>query len=340
MSEYLAGKANGLPKQALVALVFLVILLFGQTPALAAWHQQQRDIMGTRVSVELWHDDATAAATCSAKVFTEMRRIDALMSSYKSDSELSFINKNAAIAAVEISAEMMHLIKKSIHFSEISRGAFDITYASIGYAYDYRKRQRPSDESISEKLPAIDYHHIMISGNKVQFGDDAVRIDLGGIAKGYAVDRAADIISQCGITKAMVSAGGDSRIMGDREGRPWIIGIQHPRDPAGIALRLPLSDTAMSTSGDYERFFIENGDRVHHIINPDTGRSATASWSATVIGPDALTTDALSTTIFILGAIEGIALIESLEGFDAIIIDSAGKLHYSSGFEAPETGAQ
>ncbi len=184
MSEHLAGKANGLPKQALVPLVFLVILLCSQTPALAAWYQQQRDIMGTQVSVELWHDEATAAATCSAKVFTEMRRIEALMSSYKSDSELSFINTNAAIAAVEISDEMMHLIKKSIHFSEISQGAFDITYASIGYAYDYRKRQQPSDQSISEKLPAIDYHHIMISGNKVQFGNDAVRINLGGIAKG------------------------------------------------------------------------------------------------------------------------------------------------------------
>lgn len=324
-----------------VSCLLLLAIVTMQSQAVAAWHQQQRDIMGTRVSVELWHDEATVAATCSEKVFTEMRRIEALMSSYKSDSELSFINTNAAVAAVEISDEMMHLIKKSIHFSEISQGAFDITYASIGYAYDYRKRRQPSDQSISEKLPAIDYHHIMISGNKVQFGNDAVRINLGGIAKGYAVDRAADIISRCGITKALVSAGGDSRIIGDREqGHPWIIGIQHPRDPAGVALRLPLSNTAMSTSGDYQRFFIDNGNRVHHIINPDTGRSATASWSATVIGPDALTTDALSTTIFILGAIEGMALIEGLEGIDAVIIDSAGKLHYSSGLEAPEAEAQ
>ena len=114
-----------------------------------------------------------------------------------------------------------------------------------------------------------------------------------------------------------------------------MIGIQHPRDPEGLALRLPLADSAISTSGDYERFFIEDGKRVHHIINPTTGRSAKASWSATVTGSDAMTTDALSTTIFILGAVEGIALIESLEGIDAIIIDNHGKLHYSSGFQAP-----
>ena len=338
MSEFLAGKAKGLPRQTLVPLILLAILLCSHTTAHAEWHQQQRDIMGTRVSVELWHDEATAASQCSEKIFTEMRRIEARMSSYKSDSELSFINDNATTNAVTISDEMLHLINRSIHFSEISKGAFDITYASIGYAYDYRKRLQPSDESISEKLPAIDYHHIMISGNKIRFGNDAVRINLGGIAKGYAIDRAADIIGQCGITQAMVSAGGDSRIIGDRKGRPWVIGIKHPRDPEAIAIRLLLSESAISTSGDYERFFIENGNRVHHIINPATGRSATSSWSATVVGPDALTTDALSTTLFILGAVEGLALIETLEGIDAIIIDSDGKVHYSSGFEAPEAG--
>jgi thiamine biosynthesis lipoprotein len=119
-----------------------------------------------------------------------------------------------------------------------------------------------------------------------------------------------------------------------------MIGIRHPRDSSGIALRLPLSDSAISTSGDYERFFIADGKRVHHIIDPDTGRSAGASWSATVIGPDALTTDALSTTIFILGAADGLALIESLDGFDAIVIDSGGKVHYSSGFQVPEAASQ
>jgi thiamine biosynthesis lipoprotein len=320
--------------------LLLLAIVILQSQAIAGWHQQQRDMMGTRISVELWHEDASVAAECSENVFTEMRRIEALMSSYKDDSELSYINNNAAINAVEISAEMMHLIRKSIHFSEISQGAFDITYASVGYAYDYRKRQQPDDASISEKLPAIDYHHIMISGNKVKFGNAAVRINLGGIAKGYAVDRAVDIVSQCGITGAMVSAGGDSRIIGDREGRPWVIGIQHPRNPEGIALRLPIGESAISTSGDYERFFIENGNRVHHIINPSTGRSATASWSATVIGPNALATDALSTSIFILGAIDGIAMIESLEGFDAIVIDNGGKVHYSSGFEDPEAKLQ
>ena len=335
MRYYRTGRPDSALSYA-TGLLFILALLAHHSAA-AAWHQQQRDIMGTRITVELWHEENTVAADCSEKVFTEMSRIEALMSSYISTSELSFINNNAAISTVEISDEMGQLIEKSLYFSEISHGAFDITYASVGYAYDYRKRQQPSDDEISSALPAIDYHHIELANNAIRFRNSGVRIDLGGIAKGYAVDRAADIVKQCGVSEALITAGGDSRIIGDRHGRPWIIGIQHPRDTDGIALRLPLSDSAISTSGDYERFFIDNGKRVHHIIDPTTGRSAGASWSATVTGPDAMTTDALSTTIFILGAIEGLALIESLEGIDAIIIDSNGKLHYSSGFAPPES---
>lgn len=312
------------------------------TPAItgqasAAWHEHQRELMGTRVSLELWHDDAEQAARCSERVFAEISRIESVMSTYRDDSELTRINNNAAIAAIEVSDEVAHIIEKSLYFSEISGGAFDITYASIGYAYDYRARRQPDPGSIASALPAIDYRHIELDGNRIRFRHGGVRIDLGGIAKGYAVDRAADILRRCGVEQAMISAGGDSRILGDRRGRPWILGIQHPRDDDAIALRLPLTDSALSTSGDYERYFIDDGERIHHIINPSTGRSAAGSWSATVTGPDAMTTDALSTTIFVLGAARGLALIESLDGIDAIIIDSAGKLYYSSGFTAPET---
>ncbi len=315
-----------------------LLLIAAPLPAGAEWFQAHRDIMGTRISLELWQTDAAAAERCGEQVFAEMRRIEALMSSYLDTSELSYINNNAALGAVEISAEMANMIERSLHFSRISGGAFDITYASVGYAYDYRARTRPDDTLLARNLDAIDYRHIELVGNRVLFRNAGVRINLGGIAKGYAVDRAADIVSKsCGIREAMISAGGDSRIIGDRRGRSWMIGIQNPRDPAGIALRLPLANSAISTSGDYERFFIENGERVHHIINPATGRSASRSWSATVTGPDAMTTDALSTTIFILGADKGIALIETLDGIDAIIIDNQGKLHYSSGFEPPSS---
>ena len=337
MTVSTAGQTPVLQRPGRLACIALVFWLATPFNAQAQWHQQQTDLMGTRISVELWHADEDIAKACTARVFDEMTRIDARMSSYRETSELSRINANAASMDVTISDELQELIKRSLYFSEISRGAFDITYASVGYRYDYRERRQPDDAWITQNLPAIDYHHIQLGDGKIRFSNDAVRIDLGGIAKGYAVDRAIELLRDCGIFRAMVSAGGDSRIIGDRDGREWIIGIQHPRDPSGIALRLPLSDTAVSTSGDYERFFIENGERVHHIINPTTGRSARESWSATVIGPDAMTTDALSTTIFILGAVEGLALIESLAGIDAIVIDRNGKVHYSSGFQDPAT---
>ncbi len=316
----------------------LLALFFGLAPvAQAEWHSAQRDIMSTRISVELWHADAATANRCSERVFTEMRRIEALMSTYIASSEISRVNANASVSSLDISPELAGLIEKSLYFSDISDGAFDITYASVGYAYDYRKKQQPDADTIADALPAIDYRHVELDDNRIRFRHAGVRIDLGGIAKGYAVDRGIEQLLDCNISRALISAGGDSRIIGDRGGNPWVIGIQHPRDPAGIALRLPLSETAFSTSGDYERFFIEDGKRIHHILNPKTGKSAEGSWSATVTGPDAMTTDALSTTLFVLGAVAGIALIESLEGFDAIVIDHHGKVHYSSGFQAPES---
>jgi len=318
-------------------LPFILFSLLAITPshAYADWYKQQRDIMGTRISLELWHSDELLATECGKQVFAEMYRLDELMSPYRSGSEITFINNNASITAVEISAEMSYVIDRSLHFSEISGGAFDITFASIGYQYDYRNKIQPSEQIIKLGLPSIDYHHIKLDQQKIWFDNSGVRIDLGGIAKGYAVDRALQIAQQCGIKEAMISAGGDSRILGKKRGKPWIIGIQHPRKNNELALRLPLSDTAISTSGDYQRFFIRDGQRIHHIINPSTGKSATATWSATVTGPDAMTTDALSTTIFVLGAEKGIALIETLENIDAVIIDSQGNVHYSSGLQEP-----
>ncbi len=313
-----------------------LLLVLVCSSAEAEWLKQQQDIMGTRISVELWHKDPVIAQSCSEQVFAEMHRIDALMSSYQDASEISFINNNAATTTISISSEMAAIIERSLHFSRLSGGAFDITYASIGYRYDYRSKQQPTDKFIESNLASIDYRHIQLTNQRLHFANTGVRIDLGGIAKGYAIDRAADIIRDCGISEAMVSAGGDSKIIGEKRGNPWIIGIQHPRKQNALALRLPLSDTAISTSGDYQRYFIHDGERIHHIINPSTGRSAEASWSVTVTGPNATTTDALSTTVFVLGHEKGLALIETLDDIDAIIIDNHGQVHYSSGFREPD----
>jgi thiamine biosynthesis lipoprotein len=318
--------------------VIALLFLLAASSVLADWHTDTRDIMGTRITVEVWSDDAELSSQCMGKVFTEMHRIDALMSPWKENSELALLNREAASHPVKLGTELYRLIQQSLKISELSGGAFDITFASVGYLYDYRKGIRPSDSEIADKIDAINYRHIRLNpqDNTVAFDKQGVRIDLGGIAKGYAVDNGIRILHECGISNALVSAGGDTRLLGDKAGRPWMTGIQHPRKRPGVAVVLPLSDAAISTSGDYERFFIDNGERHHHIISPKTGKSVSATISATVIGPDALMTDALSTTLFILGAEKGLPLIETLPEFDAIIIDASGKMHYSKGLLPPE----
>jgi FAD:protein FMN transferase len=320
-----------------VALLLGLICSVLFSPSIQAnWLKQQRNMMGTRISLEIDSQDPQQAQVCAEQVFDEFNRIEQLMSPYISTSEISQINNKAGDHPVVVSLELFDLLKTSIKFSNLSDGAFDISFASIGFQYDYRKKIQPDEKHIQQALPSVNYRNIRLVANSVRFSQPGMRIDLGGIAKGYAVDRAIGLLQKCGITSGIVSAGGDSRIIGYKDGRPWIIGIQHPRNKDAYALRIPLSNTAISTSGDYERYFLTKDERIHHIINPHTGHSAKNSWSATVIGPDATTTDALSTTLFVLGAEKGIQLIEKMQNLDAIIIDASGKVHYSSGLVSPD----
>ncbi len=318
-------------------LVSLLLLLCMPVTGHADWYKDERAIMGTRIAVEFWDADTHHAEQCAERVFNEMHRIDALMSPYKPDSELSHINQQAANEAIQVSEEMFKLLKKSMQISQLSNGAFDITFSSVGHLYNYREHIKPTEQEIQQSLANINYRHVLLddTNHSVRFARSGVVIDLGGIAKGYAVDNGIAILVDCGIKGGLVTAGGDSRILGDRGNRPWMMGIRHPRKKDAVAVMLPLSNTAISTSGDYERYFIENGERYHHIISPQTGKSVSGTWSATVIGPDATTTDALSTTLFVLGPEKGLQLIESSPGIDAVIIDAQGQMHYSSGFMPP-----
>ncbi|MBV1906705.1 MAG: FAD:protein FMN transferase [Pseudomonadales bacterium] len=311
--------------------VTLFICLVYTGPAAAEWYQRSEAIMGTRVHAEIWHEEAAQGEAALDAVMAEMHRVDALMSPYKAESELSRLNNNAFEHPFVVSEEMFRLLQKSQRISLMTEGAFDITYASAGRFYDYRNAGRPQDKQLSEAVMAIDYRHVIFDpeNSAISFALQAVSIDLGGIAKGYAVDRCIEILMALGIDQAMVSAGGDSRIIGDHRGKPWSVGIKDPRNPDAMVAVLPLENTALSTSGDYERFFIEDGVRYHHIINPETGRSSSASRSVTIIGNEATFTDALSTSVFVMGLEKGLDLINRLPGIDAIIINNDGKLHFS-----------
>ena len=227
-------------------------------------------------------------------------------------------------------------IARSIDFSELSEGAFDITFASVGHLYDYRLRIHPSDGELARARAAVGYRNLILDprARTIRFARAGVRIDLGGFAKGLAVDNGAAILRGRGIRNAIVTAGGDSHILGDRRGRPWTIGIRDPRKADQMVAVLPRQDTALSTSGDYERYFEQDGVRHHHLIDPATGRSPTGVRSVTVVAPDGLTSEALTKSVFVMGVDRGMRLVESLDGVDAVVVDAAGALHYSSGLLA------
>ena len=347
------------------------------------WERTNFSAMGTVVELEFWFDRSSqerhsesagflSGKTISDRVRKEIERLEGLLSPYRESSEVSRINRAAGKGFVPVSSETFEILQAAREMSVLSGGAFDVSFASIGQHYDYRAAVSPPQRLIELQLDKINYLGIGLK----EGGDDAARyvslaqgmaIDLGGIAKGYTVDRVAALLSQAGVVSAAVSIGGDSVFLGDRgpapdglKRLPWMVAIKHPRpspelpegghattekgvpepgngasypDRAAHALKMPLVSTAFSTSGDYERFFLdEEGRRVHHILDPDTGKSASGLVSASVVGPESMRCDALSTTIFVLGAVKGLALVESIPDYDAVLIDANGQVHYSSGF--------
>ena len=306
------------------------------------WLRREEVIMATSVSVELWSDDRAAGEAAIAAVMADMQRIDWTMSPVKASSELSRINREAAAHPVALSNELYGLLERALHFSKLSDGAFDITFASAGQLYDYREQRAPTEAELAAARAAIGWQQLLLDPQHktVRFGHPGMRIDLGGFAKGHAVDRAAAILRGHGIHHAVVAAGGDSYVLGDRRGRPWNIAVRDPRRPGEVVAVLPLEDVAMSTSGDYERFFERDGERFHHVIDPKTGRSAHGVRSVTILAEDGVTSEGLSKSVFVKGLAEGMRLVESQEGVDAIVIDADGVLHYSSGLlgAAPQSG--
>jgi thiamine biosynthesis lipoprotein len=319
-------------------MLFAVSLLALPAVSHAEWYEREEAIMGTRIAVQLWSEDPALALRAMDAVIAEMHRTDELMSTYKPGSQLSQVNAHAYERPVQVDADIIDVVEKSLEYSRLSDGVFDVTYASVGYMFDYRKHVHPTDAQIAAALPAVDYRQVVVDhdARTIRFLKPGMRIDLGGIAKGWAVDRGIDILRELGIEHAMVNAGGDTRLLGDRRGKPWIVGIRDPRNEGKVVTRIPLQDEAISTSGDYERYFEEDGVRYHHILEPGTGKSPKAVRSVTVIGPTATHTDGLTKPVFILGVERGLEFIRKVKDAEAIIVDNEGRVFYSEGLAPPE----
>jgi len=327
--------------QALVLATNLLILIPLATLALGGKLKshlvtEERVLMGTQVIIKTWGTHREKMDQAINAAFEEISRLERMMSSFMPTSELSHINQQAGKVPVPVSQELLSLIQRALFFSDLTEGAFDISFASVGKLWDFRSDVIPTTDAINNQLPFVDFRKIQLDEKEssVFLPFPQMSIALGGIGKGYAMDQAMTVLAEHGIQNAMVMAGGDTLIKGKRGAEPWRVGLRDPDKKNGILAVLPLEDQAISTSGDYERFFIKNGVRYHHILDTKTGFPAKACRSVTILAQDATTSDALSTSVFVLGPKRGLALIEQLDGVEGIIVEDQGKVHLSTGLAA------
>ena len=300
--------------------------------------KQTRMIMGTFAEVSIYSNDEKTAGKAIEGALDEMERMDRIMSNYKSDSELSLVNKKAAKSPVPCNAELLDVIEQSQYYSELSGGAFDITISPIVALWGFfrEKGHVPPDKEIEKLLPAVSYKNIVINKSNdtkkpatIFLKNTQTQIDLGAIGKGYAVDKALENIKKCGIDNGCINLGGNIYVLGTPPGKnAWKIGVQHPRNVNEILGYLELKNEATATSGDYERFFEFNGKRYSHIINPQTGTPVSGTIATTIVAPTGTEVDALSTIVFVLGHEKGMELIKKIPNAEAMIAyeDKDGKI--------------
>ncbi len=328
---------NRMPIGASLFYLFLLILYCAITFSCSKntpqhWQSKELKLLGTTVRVQVNHEDANIRAKAINSVITEFARIESKFSPFKQSSEISNINSNGYEKDIPISEEMMELLSFSFKISELTDGAFDVTFASVGHLYDFREKTAPTRKQFNDGFKGVNFKNIILGADSVRLSHQNTKISFGGFAKGYAVKKSIEIIKSYGIKNGLVTAGGDSMVIGLKNGTEWKTGIKAPRGELRAVYSFPLTNKAISTSGDYERFFENNGEKIHHIINPNTGKSAQDIQSVTVIGTDPMVTDALSTSMFVLGIERAMSLCERSSDIDALIIDKSGDIYKSSGF--------
>ena len=301
--------------------------------------QSDGKAMGTHVVFAAFTTETVDAAKTRAAfdaALTEIKRIEALMTTWKPDSEVSKINAAAGKSAVVVGDETFAVIKESVRTSEISEGTFDITFHTLHGLWKFDEDidpHPPTDKEIKKRLAFLGWRNIKLDAaqKSVMLTKPETQISLGGIAKGYAVDKAAAVLTAAGLTSFFVQAGGDLYAKGKKpDGSEWQAGIRDPRGKEGqFFAKIPLSDHAFSTAGDYERSYVVNGKRYHHIIDPRNGQPATACRSVTIWAPNAFIADAIDDAVFILGPEKGLKLVESIDGVAAVVVDARNNVWIS-----------
>jgi thiamine biosynthesis lipoprotein len=313
----------------------IVLLLLGVLLAAGWWRlqpepgplQETRLLMGTTVTIEAEGLAPNRLAEAVAAAFAEMDRIEALMTPHRADSDVARLS--AAPHELSVAPETAAVITQGLEIAARSGGAFDLTLGRLKalWGIEDETPRIPGATEIANALQGIGPDALVVSGYLVRKRIPQLAVDLGAIAKGYAVDRALAVLREYGVTSAAVNAGGDIGLLGRKQGRPWRIGVQHPRRPGEVLVTLEAVDRAVVTSGDYERYFERGGRRYHHLFDPQTGYPADRCQSVTVLAPGAMLADGLATALFVLGPERGLALLRDYPGVDALIVAADGRLH-------------
>jgi thiamine biosynthesis lipoprotein len=287
--------------------------------------KETRVALGTFVTIEISEKNPDNPVIVDS-AFRLIAKYEKQFSPKEDYSEIIRINTSAS-REVEISYDLAELLQKSQEISELTQGAFDVTIGAVSQLYDFIDKTIPYPDEIKENLKHVDFTKLHLVGYTLIKDDPAIRLDIGAIGKGFIVDKVAECLISAGIRQAAINAGGDLYVLENENGEEWRIGIQHPRDDSTLWGYITLKNAAVATSGDYEKFFMKDGTRIHHIIDPKTGLPADKAVSVTVIAPDATTADALCTAVFVMGPEKGIQLVNQLDNIEALIIyEQDGKL--------------
>lgn len=299
-------------------------------------HRRVVRLMGNRFEISVVCDDENYANKSIEEAIEEVQRIEKILTTFKDDSETNRINSLAGISPVKVEREVVELIHRCAKLSEITQGSFDITYGSIDkslWNFDVNMKNLPETATAKESVRLINYKNVIIDekNSTVFLKEKGMRIGFGGIGKGYAAERAKIILQQRGIQSGIVNAAGDLTAWGNSEnGEPWTIGIADPDSTHHPFSSLNITNMAVATSGNYEKYIMINGKKYSHTIDPKTGLPVSGIKSVTIIAPNAELADALATPVMVMGIKAGLYMIDQLPGINCIIIDDDNKLHISS----------
>lgn len=292
--------------------------------------------MGNQFEISVVATNEDWAITRINAAFEEIKRIEALLTTYKETSETNFINRNAGIAPVKVSKETFDLIERSIRISNLTQGAFDITYGSIDkslWNFDTHMQFLPDKETAATMVRLINYRNIILDSESttVFLKEKGMRIGFGGIGKGYAAEMAKKILQQMGVESGVVNASGDLAAWGlQPDGKEWTIGIADPNISGKLFSFINITGLAIATSGNYEKFIVIDGKKYSHTINPRTGLPVSGIKSVTVITSNAEIADAMATPVTIMGVKAGLSLINQIKDIEVIIVDDNDKLYTSN----------